>query len=112
MLTDRGRYDEIRSLYIDQLASVWITNSTTETTRASFDKKIESFARGELEHATEMLSALWGVINKDGEIKAPSNTSPAVGPLLSHFLPCCAGMLIILHVIRPHRSRAPLTGPL
>ena len=88
MLTDGARYDEIRGLYIDQLASVWMNNSTMETTRASFEKKIDSFAKGELEHATEMLSTLWGIINKDGEIKAPLNTSPAVSLFRACFLPC------------------------
>jgi hypothetical protein len=49
-------------------------DSTTETTRASVDKKIDSFVEGDLEHATEMLSALWEIANKDGDVKAPSNT--------------------------------------
>jgi hypothetical protein len=94
MLTAGGRYGEIRSLYIAQLASVWVNSSTTETTTcASFDKKIESFSKGELEHATEMLSALWGIISKDGEIKAPSSISPAVSLSWSCLLPYCTGML-------------------
>lgn len=46
--------------------------------RASVDEKIDSFAQGDLEHATEILSALWEVANKDGDITAPSNASPAV----------------------------------
>ena len=73
----------MRSLYVNQLASAWMEDSTTETTRASFDGKIDSFFRGELEHATEMLSNLWEIVNKDGDIQAPSDTSPAVGPFLS-----------------------------
>jgi len=85
MLTDSGRYDEIRSLYIDQLASVWVDDSTTETTRASFDNKVDSFAKGGLKHATETLSTLWRIINRDGEIEAPSNTSPAVSLRLASF---------------------------
>jgi hypothetical protein len=105
MLTARGRYDEIRSLYITQLASVWINSSTTETTRASFDTKIDYFSRGELEHAAEMLSTLWGIINKDGEIKAPSNISPAVSLSWSCLLPCCSGMLT------PHDQIAQVISP-
>ena len=85
MLTGRGRYDEIRSLYIDQLVSVCMNSSTAKTTRASFDNKVDSFAKGELKHATEMLSTFWEVINRDGEFKAPSDTSPAVSPGLSFF---------------------------
>jgi len=38
-----SRYGEIRSLYIDQLASVWIGDSQTETTRVSVEEKIDSF---------------------------------------------------------------------
>jgi len=62
-----------------------MNNSTTETTRVSFDRKIDSFANGELEHATEMLSTLWRIVNTDGEIKAPPNTSPTVSPFRSFF---------------------------
>ena len=79
MLIQSSRYDEIRSLYTDQLAFTWVEDSTTEKTRASVDKMIDSFVEGDLEHATEILSALWEIANKDGDIKAPSNTSPAVG---------------------------------
>jgi hypothetical protein len=95
MLTARGRYDEIRSLCVAQLASAWLDNPMPETTRTSFRKKIESFAKGELEHAAEMLSTLWGIINKDGEIKAPSDASPAVSSSLSCLLPCCSGVLTL-----------------
>ena len=77
----------MRSLYVSQLASAWMEDSTAETTRASFDRKIDSFFNGELEHATEMLSDLWEIVNKDADIQAPSNTSPAVGPFRSWFLP-------------------------
>ncbi|KAF9642138.1 hypothetical protein BDM02DRAFT_3264568 [Thelephora ganbajun] len=55
---------------------------TTEITRLSVDVRIDSFARGHLEHATEMLSALWDIAsNDDKDITAPSTavqvTSPA-----------------------------------
>jgi len=53
-------------------------DSTTEAIRAGVDEKIDSFYEGNLEHATEVLSALWEIVNKDGDITAPSNTSPAV----------------------------------
>ena len=56
-------------------------DSTTEATRVSFDKKTDSFAEGDLEHATEVLSALWEVVNSDGEIEAPSSTPSIVSPL-------------------------------
>ena len=114
MLIERCRYDDVRSLYVDQLAFTWLENSTTETTRASVDKKIDSFVEGDLEHVTEMLSALWEIVNKDGDVKAPTNTPPTVSPLrfrlLLHVIWECS-----LHVIRPHRLHRPrvlLTGPL
>ena len=53
-------------------------DSTTEATQASVEKKIDSFVEEGLEHATEMLSTLWEVVNKEGDIKAPENTSSAV----------------------------------
>ena len=80
MLTRGFRYDEIRSLYIDQLASVWMEDSTTETTRASVERKIDSYVEGDLEYVTDVLSALWEIVNRDGEIKAPSSTPSSVSP--------------------------------
>jgi hypothetical protein len=110
-IDERHRYDEIRSLYVDQLASVWMEDSTTETTRASVDKKIDSFVEGDLEHATEMLSALWGIINGDGDIKPPTDISSAVSPVWFCLLPCVIREYS-LHIIRRCRSRAPPIGPL
>jgi len=53
-------------------------DSTTEATRARVDEKIDSFYEGDLEHATEALSVLWEIVNKDGDIVAPSSATPAV----------------------------------
>jgi len=50
----------------------------TETIRTSAGEKINSFIKGDLRHATEIVSALWEIANKDGNISAPSNASPAV----------------------------------
>ena len=72
------RYDEVRNLYIDQLAVAWMDCGTTETTRAKVEEKIDSFSEGDLEHATEILSRLWEIASKDADVKAPSNTTPAV----------------------------------
>ena len=71
MLKRRPRYTEMRSLCINRLDSVWMGDSTTETTRASVDKMIE----GDLGHATEMLSALWEIANKDENAETLSNAS-------------------------------------
>ncbi|KAF9645692.1 hypothetical protein BDM02DRAFT_471820 [Thelephora ganbajun] len=77
-----SRYDEIRNLCIEQLAFVLMEDST-ETTRASVDKKIDNFVEGDLEHASEMLSVLWEIANKDGDITAPSKTVPAAAQVTS-----------------------------
>ena len=60
---------------------------TTETIRANFEKKIDSFVEGDLEHATEMLCALWKTANKDGNIGAPSTTQSNVRPFLFFSFP-------------------------
>ena len=54
----------------------------TEATRTRIEKKIESLADGDLEHAAETVSALWGVAKRDGDLKAPLSTlSPvSLGP--------------------------------
>ena len=46
--------------------------------RTSIDGKIDSFFEGGLEHATETVSALWGMAKRDGDIKSPSGSSSAV----------------------------------
>ena len=77
MYADKGRrYDEIRSLYVGQLAYTWATDST-EATRTSIEKKIDRFIEGDLEHAVEALFALLEIPAKSRYISAPSNTSPA-----------------------------------
>ena len=109
MPTERRRHDEIRNLYIQQLACVWMENSTTESTRASVEKKIDSFVEEGVEHATEMLSALWDIATEDGDIKVPTNTSSTV----SLFKFCRLPRVMrerSLHTARPRRPRAPHTG--
>ena len=78
MPTENCRYTEIRSLYIEQLAHATIEDSRMATTRASVNKKLDSFVEGDLEHVTEVLSALWEITNKGGDIEPPANTSSAV----------------------------------
>ena len=65
------RYDEIRNLYVEQLAYVWVQDRT-EDTRTSIEKKLDNFVEGNLKHAMGTVSALWGVVKKDGEIMDPS----------------------------------------
>ena len=78
---------------------------TTETIRANFEKKIDSFVEGDLEHATEMLCALWKTANKDGNIGAPSTTQSNVRPFLFSPSPCCPRVLISVN------QPAPVTSP-
>jgi len=106
LLTERRRHDEIRSLYIDRLASVLVEDSTAETTHVSVDKKIDSFVEGDLQHAAEILSALWEIASKVGGNKTASNT-PTVSPF-----PFLSGVLEegFLCVTRPRGSGAPHTG--
>ena len=80
------RHDEIRNLYIEQLTYVWVEDSTTEATRASVEKKIDDFVEEGLEHATEMLSALWEIVNKEGDVTAPADASPTVSPFYVYAL--------------------------
>ena len=74
------RYDEIRNLFIERLASSWMEDSTGQKIRAEVETKIKSFAKGDLEHATEVLSALWEIANNDRIIKAPSDAEHIVSP--------------------------------
>ena len=76
---DAGRrYDEVRNLYIQQLAFVWLEDSTTGATRASVDKQIGIFARGELAHGREVVFELLKIANGGDDIISPANTSSAV----------------------------------
>ena len=85
------RYDEIRDLYIRQLAFTWLEDSTTQVTRESVDEKIDIFATGELEHAKEVVLALLEIANEGSEVKSPAVTSSAVS--LCQF--CCFLGLIL-----------------
>ena len=97
------RYDEVRNLYLEQLAFVWMDDSTTEATRAKVEEKIDSFVEGDLEYATEALSALWEIANKDGDVKAPSSTTPAVSLSQPCVVRWCAYNL--------HDQATPVTTP-
>ena len=83
----RCSYDELRTLYLGQLAFLWMEDSTTEATRVSVDQKIDSFAEGDLEHATEIILALLDITTKDGDIKSPAGTPPNLIVRSSWFCP-------------------------
>jgi hypothetical protein len=107
MPTENCRYGEIRSLYIGQLAHAVVEDSTMAMTRASIDKKVDSFAQGGLEHAAEVFSALWGIANKGGNIKPPTNASSTVS-LASVLLRLSCGSAH--HVVRKRKLQVLPTG--
>jgi len=112
MLTEKCRHDEIRNLYIEQLACTWMEDSTTETTCANVDEKIESFAEGDLEYLEEILSALWEIANKDGDIRAPASTPSAVRVFCSHLPPGVTWKCSPLRITRPSSPQVLPIGPL
>ena len=63
----------------------WVQDSTAETIRAGIAEKVSSFAIGDLGHAADMLSTIWEIASKDGDITNPeSSTSSSVGPPFPH----------------------------
>ena len=86
------RYDEVRNLYIQQLAFAWLEDSTAGATRASVNKQIDIVAQGGLAHGREIVFELFKVANEDEDITSPANTSPSVSSsqfyLLLGFILC------------------------
>ena len=72
------RYDEIRDLYAGKLASVWMEDSTAESIRTNIKNKIKNFVEGGLDHAAEIVAALWKIASSDGNAPAPANGSSKV----------------------------------
>ena len=60
-------------MHVERLAFAWMDDSTTETIRESFEKKVCSFVDGDLDHAVEMLSALWDIATNDEDVTAPES---------------------------------------
>ena len=73
---------------MEQLAFSWAGDSTKEATRAGVESKIKGFAKGQLEHATEVLSALWENANNGDGVVAPSDKLPIVSPFFYILRPC------------------------
>jgi hypothetical protein len=65
-LTWVPRYDEIRTLQVNHLRYVWSSGSSEEskTLHKNLDKKIDSYAAGELKHAAEAISSIWNLSRK------------------------------------------------
>ena len=82
----RFRYDEVRDMYIKQLAFTLIEDSTTGVTCARVKKKLEEFAGEEFEHATEVGFALLKIANEDGDVTSPADAPLAVSLTKFHLL--------------------------
>jgi len=55
------RYDEIRTVQVNHLVSVWLSGGEQESKELhkKLDEKIDSYGAGELEHAAEAISSIW-----------------------------------------------------
>ena len=84
-------------------------DSTAEKIRAEFEKKVDSFVEGDLDHAAELLSAFWEVANKDEDVNVTRNPGPAVS--LSRFRQSDT-MVLTICTPRSHRSQIRHTGHL
>jgi len=65
-LTWVPRYDEIRTLQINNLLSVWSSGSGEESKalHKNLDEKIDSYAAGDLKHAAGVVSSIWALSRK------------------------------------------------
>ena len=95
------RHDEVRNLYVQQLAVAWLEDSTAGATRASVDKQIGIIAQGGLAHGREVVFELFKVANGDGDITSPANTSPSVSFSQFDFLP---GFILCVRSTPGHES--------
>ena len=80
------------------------------TTKARVNRKIDSFVKGDLENATEILSTLWEIVNKPGSIRAPLNISPNVSHFSFYLLPRIMWERS-LRLIRSWRTYTSTAGP-
>ena len=72
------RYEEVRIMQVDYLASVrfGVDDKTTKRLCEKIDKKIDAYASGDLEYAGEAMSLLWEVSRKHGNPWTPSSPRP------------------------------------
>ena len=89
-------------MYVKRLASDWM-GYTESDVRTGVGKKIKSFAKGDLEHATEMLSELWEIANNDVDCETPSDAESIVSPFPpSLLLNVCVGAYNLHSIVRTH----------
>ena len=55
------RYDEIRTVQVNHLVSIWLSGGEQESKELhkKLDEKIDSYGAGELEHAAKAISSIW-----------------------------------------------------
>ena len=97
------RYDEVRNLYIQQLAFVWLEDSTEGATRASVNNQIDIVAQGGLAHGREVVFELFKVANEDEDITSPANTSPSVSSSQFYLF---LGSILCIRSTPGHESRS------
>ena len=72
------RYNEIRSVQVIHLLSVWSSGGEDES-KALFkklDEKLDSYAAGELEHAAEAISSIWGLARHNIALPSSFRATP------------------------------------
>ena len=70
-----SRYDEIRDIQINHLASArfGVNEETTNNLCDAIDEKVDAYAMGDLKHAAEIVPLLWGAAkNRRGSTPAPT----------------------------------------
>ena len=77
------RYDEVRSMQVNHLLSVWLSGGEEESKELhkKLDERIDSYAAGELEHAAEAISSIWDFARKDGALPPLPKVHKGVCPL-------------------------------
>lgn len=61
------RYDEIRSIQVIHLLSIWLSGGGEESKllHKKLDEKIDNYAAGELDHAAGAISSIWDLARKN-----------------------------------------------
>jgi len=78
------RYDEIRTVQVARLVSVWLSGGgESAALHKKLDEKIDSYASGELEHAVEAISAIWDLSRKKGALPSTPRVDQRVSRKVS-----------------------------
>ena len=72
-------YPEILGMHVENLASVLI-KANSEETQNQLDERLQAFAAGEIDHASDAFSSLWRVLAQRKSSKRVQPRSDAVRP--------------------------------